>query len=154
MSSRHRILAVVLIAALLLVSGAGLAVAKAKSVSTACHDATYWRTHPESWPVDSVNVGYNSSNTPIRYTKAQAIEILRMPVDNDMTYVVFREDLAAKLNSIAVTNPPYLPVGQCLSADMWLQQYPLGSKVSRSSDVWSDISGVVANLSTFNHWRP
>jgi hypothetical protein len=90
----------------------------------------YWKTHSSAWPVQSITVGC------VTYTKAAAIEKMKMSVNGDKTYSMFDQLVAAKLNLLMGAN------ASCISAtvsaaDVWMCAHPLGSNVSASSSAWT-----------------
>lgn len=90
----------------------------------------YWRNHPDAWPVENITIGN------VTYTKAQAIEIMDHNSKKDMTYQMFQQLVATKLNLIRGT------ASGCLNdtvdlADQWMEDYPVGSGVTGDSEAWT-----------------
>ena len=52
----------------------------------------YWKNHPESWPVNSLDLG----NTT--YSQESLLEALNTPPQGDATYILAYQFIAAKLN--------------------------------------------------------
>lgn len=52
----------------------------------------YWKNHPDAWPTDTVTICGTT------YTKAEAIDILKMPPRGDISIKLAHHLIAAKLN--------------------------------------------------------
>jgi hypothetical protein len=97
----------------------------------------YWKNHPDAWPGDWITIG------DVRYTKAEAIKIMNMPVKGDKTYTMFNALVAALLN-VRIGNPRY-----CITEDAnwlgqavgWISTYPVGTNVRANSQAWQDSHG-------------
>lgn len=106
-----------------------------------------WKTiYKDRWPVDSLTVA------GVTYTKDQAIRLMSKSPKNDMTYLLFAQVVAAKLNVLMGNN------SQCIDADIeraetWLVAHPLGSGVAISSAAWKEITPAFKNLSNYNKGR-
>ncbi|MGB9940851.1 hypothetical protein, partial [Methanosarcina sp.] len=57
-----------------------------------CKSPGYWKNHPDAWPVQSITIG------EITYLKGDAIAIMKQPVEEDKSYLMFDALVAAKLN--------------------------------------------------------
>jgi len=110
---------------------------------TGTSTASWWRSHPEAWPVDSIDAG------GVTYTKAQAIALMDLPVRKDKTKSVFPELVAAKLN-ILMENPGDCINASIAAADAWLVLHPLGSGVRANTGTWKQISGACDKLESYN----
>ena len=89
----------------------------------------YWKNYPNDWPVEEITIG------GILYTKEQAIDILKTPVQDDMTIAMFYQLAAAMLNVYIVA--AYECIDQTVyDADDWMADNPLGSEVDASSEAW------------------
>jgi hypothetical protein len=96
----------------------------------------YWKNHPDAWPIDEIEIGGET------YTKAAAIELMRMPVKGDKTLTMFPQLVSAILN-VEIGNPSYCIAGTIADAQEWMALHPAGSKVKASSDAW-DVGGPLA----------
>ncbi len=107
----------------------------------------YWMNHPAAWPVTSITIGGQT------YTRDQAISIMKQPTSKDMTYVMFAELVAAKLN-VLVGNDSSCIASTISQADAWLTSNPLGSGVSASSAAWQPTGQSLANtLDNYNNGK-
>jgi hypothetical protein len=104
----------------------------------------YWKTHPDDWPVDSIDIGGRT------YTKDEAIAILWTPERGDKTRTLFRALLAAKLNALAGTDVSCVS-GEMDYADMWLAVYEVGSNVRGDSDAWYSAEPLSVRLDDYNN---
>ncbi len=59
------------------------------------HTPGFWKNHPDSWPVESLEIGCDS------YTKAELISILNMPIKHNKLLIMVHHLIAAKLNVLA-----------------------------------------------------
>jgi hypothetical protein len=103
----------------------------------------YWKTHPQEWPVTSITIA------GVTYTREQAIRIMSRAPKYDMTYQLFTQLVAAKLN-VLIGNE-----SQCIDADIeaaetWLVEHPLGSGVTIGSQAWIEIMYTFKNLDSYN----
>lgn len=103
----------------------------------------YWKTHPQEWPVTSITIA------GVTYTRDQAIRIMSRAPKYDMTYQLFTQLVAAKLN-VLIGNE-----SQCIDADIeaaetWLVEHPLGSGVTIGSPAWIEIMVTFKNLDSYN----
>lgn len=109
----------------------------------------YWKNHEEAWPVAQIVIG------GVTYTRDQAISGMRSPTSRDVTYAMFQQLVAAKLN-LMIGNQ-----GNCISAtitaaDAWMAAHPLGSKVSGSSSAWTGSesgNSIMTTLDNYNNGR-
>jgi hypothetical protein len=104
----------------------------------------YWKTHPEAWPVDSIEIGGNT------YTKEEAIELLWLPERGDKTKTLFRALVAAKLNEAAGTDV------SCVADDMdwadaWMAAHPVCSGVHGNTEAWYSGEPLYMKLDDYNN---
>ncbi|TFG39005.1 MAG: DNRLRE domain-containing protein [Syntrophobacterales bacterium] len=87
----------------------------------------YWINHPEAWPVDEIMIG------GIFYSKAEAIELMMLPVTRDKTLTMFPALVSAKLNAAtgcAKVCPGGVDIPAVIAeADAWMSLYPVLSGV-------------------------
>lgn len=88
----------------------------------------YWKNHPDAWPVETIDIG------GITYTKAEARAILKSRVKEDMTIVMFKSLVAAKLN-VLIGNDDSCIWSDIQAGDLWLMDYPLGSGVEAGGEL-------------------
>ena len=88
----------------------------------------YWKTHPEAWPVEEIEIGN------ITYTKQEALTILWGANAKDATRMLAAQLIAAKLNRLAGASPSFWHCGKLINiddviseADSFLMDHPLGS---------------------------
>jgi len=77
------------------------------------YSTSYWKTHPEAWPVEEIMLG------GITYSKEEALIILHTP-----SRVLARQLIAAKLNVFHGADPTVI-AETIVAADEWLTTYPL-----------------------------
>jgi len=106
----------------------------------------YWKNHASAWPVESITVG------GVTYTKAQAIQWLSTPPRGDVTVSLFQQLIPAKLN-VLIGNDGSCVTATIQAADAWLQQYPLGSRVSSSSSAGQTATALQNRLDDYNNGR-
>jgi hypothetical protein len=106
-----------------------------------------WRTtFKDQWPVDSITVA------GVTYTREEAIRIMSSPVKYDMTYQLFAQVVATKLN-ILNGNPSSCIDAAVETAETWLMSYPLGSGVILFSPAWRSIMFTFKDLDNYNKGR-
>ncbi|MEI7554513.1 hypothetical protein [Candidatus Chlorohelix sp.] len=81
----------------------------------------YWKTHPESWPVNSLTIG------GVNYSKDQLIKIFNTPPKGDASYILMDQLIAAKLNLISGASDSAV-ASTISNSDTWLSANKLGSK--------------------------
>lgn len=106
----------------------------------------YWKTHPDAWPVDEIEIG------GVTYTKAEAISIMKQPVKGDKTLNMFAQLVAAKLNVI-IGNDSSCIADTIAAADAWMATYPPGSGVGASSPAWQVGGPLHDKLDDYNNGR-
>ena len=100
----------------------------------------YWKNHPEAWPVEEITIG------GITYTKAEAIEIMKMPGEKDKSITLFRAVVAATLN-VEIGNCDWcIPNELDFANDYWFFHFPVGSGVRGNSDAWHYFAGEATYL--------
>ncbi len=107
----------------------------------------YWMNHPEAWPVDEITIG------GVTYSKAEAIEYMKMPVKGDKTLTMFPALVSAKLN-VLIGNDASCIADTISAADAWMAAYgPVGSGVKGSSQAWKDGEPLYLRLDDYNNGR-
>ncbi|WJW69181.1 hypothetical protein OZ401_002777 [Candidatus Chlorohelix allophototropha] len=81
----------------------------------------YWKTHPESWPVNSLTIG------GVSYSKDQLIKIFNTPPKGDASYILMDQLIAAKLNLASGASDSAVAT-TIANSDTWLSVNKLGSK--------------------------
>ena len=81
----------------------------------------FWKNHPSAWPVTSLSIGGDT------YTQAQLMTILDTPVRGDITIILAKHLIAAKLNLAAGVSGTVLGT-TIADADDYLDDHPIGSK--------------------------
>jgi len=104
----------------------------------------YWKTHPEAWPVEQIEIGGKV------YSKSDAIAIMARSTKKDKTYNLFEQLVAAKLN-LAVGTDEGCIIDAVLLADIFLMMHPVGSGVSADSDAWQMIAEQFNDLDHYNN---
>ncbi|OGO35543.1 MAG: hypothetical protein A2W35_21535 [Chloroflexi bacterium RBG_16_57_11] len=106
-----------------------------------------WKTtYKNRWPVESITVA------GVTYTREQAILIMSTSPKYDMTYQLFAQVVAAKLNILA-GNPSSCIDAAIETAETWLMTYPLGSGVVLYSPAWRSIMYIFKDLDNYNKGR-
>jgi hypothetical protein len=90
----------------------------------------YWKTHASEWTCTSIRVGCTT------YSREQAIAIMDASVRGDMTYAMFEQLVAAKLN-VAGGSYASCILSTISAAETWLCAHPVGSNVGSSSSAWT-----------------
>jgi hypothetical protein len=85
------------------------------------HTLGYWKTHPEAWPVEEVEMG------GVTYSQEEALLIFDTPSKGDATYLLAHQLLGTKLN-IASGAIGEVIEGTITESDTWLVENPLGSR--------------------------
>jgi len=106
----------------------------------------YWKNHASAWPVESITVG------GVTYTKSQAISWLGTPPRGDATISLFQQLVPAELNAL-IGNDASCITATIQAADAWLQQYPLGSRVSPGSSAGQTATALQGQLDDYNNGR-
>jgi hypothetical protein len=87
------------------------------------HTLGYWKKHPDIWPVDEITIG------DVTYPKEEAVGILDIQPQGDVTYILAHQLIAAMLN--VANGADHNDIGGTISdADVWLVDHPLGSDPS------------------------
>ena len=110
------------------------------------HTFVFWENNPETWPYGiTVGAAY--------YSEELAIQVMQEGegIPNDMTYNLFDEIIAAKLN-IAIGNTSYCIIETLDAADIWMEEYgPVGSGVTSSSPEWNEGEQLISILTNYNN---
>lgn len=106
----------------------------------------YWKNHPDAWPTETINIG------GVTFDKPDAIIEMKRPTRKDMTRVMFRALVAAKLN-VMIGND-----GSCISefiqaADIWMLDHPLGTGVRGRDAAWDEGEPIKDMLNHYNNGR-
>ena len=105
----------------------------------------YWKTHPESWPIDSMMLGSQT------YDKTELLSILGLTSNTDASITLARQLIAAKLNIASGSNAT--PLGSVISdSDVLLSLYggKLPYKVKTSS---ANGQAIVANATILTNYN-
>lgn len=104
-----------------------------------------WKTHPESWPVDSLVLGDET------YSAADLLTILGWPGSADASVILAHQLIAAKLNLANQADPLDIVVIVAL-ADQLLAPLPgrLAYNISPSSAEGNPMMWVAASLDAYN----
>lgn len=107
----------------------------------------FWKNHPNAWPVANITIG------GVVYTKAEAIAIMNTAGQGDMTYVMFAQLVAAKLNVLNGANSSCIN-GTIADADAWMATYgPVGSNVRANNGAWAIGEPLKNTLDDYNNGR-
>jgi len=98
----------------------------------------YWKNH--DWPVSSLTVGCEE------YTRAEAMDVLWMPVRGDATIILFKHLVAAKLNVLSGSSTSISD--DIDAADDFLCDHPLFSKPS--GDLKTECNSLKDALAYYN----
>ncbi|MFC1944131.1 DNRLRE domain-containing protein [Chloroflexota bacterium] len=83
----------------------------------------YWKTHPEAWPVGSIEIG------GVTYTRDEAVAIMWDDKNKDKTTTMFAALVCTKLN-VLIGNSYCCVDDTIADADQWMADYgPVGSGV-------------------------
>ena len=102
----------------------------------------YWKSHPESWPVSSLDLG----NTT--YSQDELLEVLNTPPQGDATYILAYQWIAAKLN-VAQGADDSAVATTISDADNWFRENALGS--GPSNPVRAEGIGYADRLDEYNN---
>lgn len=80
----------------------------------------FWRSHPEAWPVPTLTVGGET------YDRDAAMSILSAPVRGDVTVLLFKDVVAARLNVLAGGERGV--EAAIAAADAYLARHPVFSR--------------------------
>jgi hypothetical protein len=73
----------------------------------------FWKTHPEAWPVASMDIGGRT------YSQAELLTVLWWPVRGDASVNLAHQYIAARLNAAAGASTSDSVSGALTSADAW-----------------------------------
>ena len=105
------------------------------------HTIGYWKTHPDSWPVASVDVG------GVTYTKNTAISILKAPVRGDKSLSLAKQLIGTKL-SLADGADASCIGAVTDAADLWLTEH---GGVGSSQKKWDGGDDLHDDLDAYNN---
>ena len=91
------------------------------TVTVAARTPGYWKNHPEAWGATSLTIG------GVTLTQAELMTIFDTPVRGDMTIILAKHLIAAKLNLIAGAAAGSINT-TIADADTFLGANPVGSK--------------------------
>ena len=103
--------------------------------------------HPEAWCMQTITIGCRT------YTKAQAIAIMQQSTSTDMTYAMFAQLAAAKLNVNCAASNSSCVASAITAGDNFLCQNQPGSGVKASSSTWQNVSGSYTTLDKYNNGK-
>ncbi len=125
-----------------------LVVAPARKANKCPSTPSFWKTHPDAWPVASLTLGSQS------YTKEELLEILRCSDGDDASLILARQLIAAKF-SIADGSDP-APVADTIGdADTLLAGFD-GKLPYGVQTCWNTGKAMVkaaSNLDSYNNGR-
>jgi hypothetical protein len=98
----------------------------------------FWKNH-SSWPAGPLTVG------GVSYTQEQAVALLETPVAGDVTYVLFRQALAATLNVLDGNESDCITT-TLAAANAWLAANPVGSGLKANSAAWTTLGASLADV--------
>jgi len=110
------------------------------------YTTTYWEDNPDAWPY-GLTIGGQF------YSEQLAIQLMKADdgTSGDMTYTMFDQIIAAKLN-VAIGNTSYCVAETIEAADLWLENYgPVGSGVFSTSPAWSEGAPLANMLNNYNN---
>lgn len=92
----------------------------------------YWKNHPNAWPVSEIIIG------GVTYTRDEAIAIMKTSGSRDAIYKMFKQLVAAKLNTY-IGNDASCIADTIAAADAWMATYgPVGSGVRTKNPAWQN----------------
>lgn len=97
----------------------------------------------DRWPVDTITIA------GITYTREEAILLMSRAPKYDMTYQLFAQLVAAKLNILVGNESKCIDAG-IEYAETWLLAHPLGSGVTIGSAAWIEIMYTFKDLMLYN----
>ncbi|MGK4000988.1 SdrD B-like domain-containing protein [Sorangium sp. So ce1036] len=108
----------------------------------------YWKNHPRAWRVSHLTIGRKT------YTKSQLLDIISRPTKGDVTYILAKHLIVAKLN-VGIGNQSSCIEDTIAQADAWLRQYPLGSNVKDKGKYspWASGEPLAETLDNYNNGR-
>ncbi|MGC8833148.1 MAG: hypothetical protein ACP5R4_03765, partial [Armatimonadota bacterium] len=109
----------------------------------------YWKSHPNSWPVNELTVGGRA------YDINELLRILDTPPKKgDATYILAHQLIAAKLNFLIGCPPPIVNGRNLIDeADGWLTTYPPGKPPKKRTDRESMVK-LAEKLDNYNNGKP
>jgi len=115
-----------------------------KCIDPGTYSSEYWISNPTEWP-NGLTIGN------IFYSIELAIQKINGGNSSeDMTYTLFEQLVAAKLN-VAFGNTSYCIFESIEAADSWMEEYgPVGSGISSSSPAWNEGRSLFLELTNYN----
>jgi len=104
----------------------------------------YWKTHSAQWCEPTITIG------GVTYTKAQAIAVMQHATNQDMTYAMFQQLVAAELNIDCLDSNQSCVSDAIQAADLFMAAHPVGSGVKASSAAWQAIAPFYNTLVNYN----
>jgi hypothetical protein len=87
------------------------------------------------------------------YPKAQAIAFMQQSTSKDMTYALFAQLVAAKLNTMCAGSNATCVSSAITDADNFLCHHPPGSGVTATSALWKSITATYNTLTNYNEGK-
>ncbi len=106
----------------------------------------YWKNHESAWKVSQLTIGGKT------YTKSQLLDIISRPTKGDVTYIIAKHLIVAKLN-VGIGNQSSCIEDTIAAADAWLKKNPLGSNVKEGgkNSPWSTGEPLATKLDDYNN---
>lgn len=104
----------------------------------------YWKTHSAQWCEPSITIG------GVLYTKAQAITVMQHATNQDMTYAMFQQLVAAELNIDCLGSNQSCVSDAIQAADLFMAAHHAGTNVRASSADWQAIAPFYNTLVNYN----
>ena len=104
----------------------------------------YWAQHPEAWCMETITIGCRT------YTKSQAIAIMQQSTSTDMTYAMFAQLAATRLNINCAGSDPSCVASAVSAGENFLCQNQPGSGVKTSSSTWQGVMNAYNTLDKYN----
>ena len=110
--------------------GTGTGDSDAQDPPVCTYPRPYWMRHRDVWPVTELVLG------AVRYGQDELLDLLRRPPRGDVTLLLARQLIAAKLNLAAGADQAIVPT--VAAADAYLTDHPLLSRPRRAAQ-WTGI---------------
>jgi len=105
----------------------------------------YWKTHPEAWPVDTLEIGGQT------YSKEYLLSIFAM--NGNKPAMMASQLIGAKLN-VLIENDDSCVFDDILAADQWLTTYPVASAGADVNAAWIENGDTIkSSLDDYNNGR-
>jgi hypothetical protein len=105
------------------------------------YSADYWKWNPETWPVEELTLGGRI------YSQVEGLAILRAEDEEDETYPLARQLIAAQLNVENGSGASAI-AETVLAGDEWLQAHPPGSHPPKPAR--KEAAGLAESLEAYN----